>query len=922
MANAPEITPPQYYYAVNGLPRGPVTGKQLKQLASEGTLSRTDLVWKDGLEQGVPAGKIKGLFSDLAIPKQDSNCPQSNVEPSLAPTPGKNPAIKTPIGLGTAHTSSADQDSVEIITTGKLGPIQSIAASNDSDIANSGLLEITPTVAPPAPPNPPLAPFQSLPTGPGGGGSSKTIPAIKSKFFLFGLGIIALLVTTIGASQFLISGKRAEESGASAETAISEPVVNQESVQTSNPSKEQPEIEPAGSSPLAKKQSDENKPSSRTQRPFPDDVRTVARMISVDYVDYDSFPTLHEAGKGEVADHIAMERRRHAGLESLAARNPGTIGDLARKLISSVECLDRIYTTIAPPKKIKEFADIGRKIDSINSGLLAQAELQLEKIGYFSATQRMAPELVRWFEEHSAKTIFTADMQFSKERHIVHLVNTTTHDLSDSLIVLEFFQTSSSNTTATIYVESWQPGKEIKFSCYMADAIYAATVDFRVIGWEARSGQMTNADPWQIKGTYERLCDNVERSLKKKHFDDAKFATEKLESFLTKYPNESFQLRSEEFLQKLEALNKPIAGNTTKAKATKGTSSASASNQKADNSKPRVPKQPLSANPTLDWPDSEWWTAKRLEKREANATGVPFTKEFRAVALKNRPVRSVAFLGNGQRFATVNDSFQLWNTVTGKSTDGPPEFAGCEFVRVSPKQDKIIVGRVGSVDFFDPKGKLLVSLPLKNDGRNPRDNRKLLVLEITPDGKNLFYGGNSNDLWINDTKDWNCLDMTSDVSALNLLNGQLFIGMDNGEIERLDPGQAMVVSDPNYQSHRYPVVRFYGLDETYMLSIACQPGTGVEAAIFERKTGKAIGVHHVLAAVRSVRLDAQRRRLVCGMTNGSINVHDITQLFKVISTRAPTGSPVTAIDIHPGSGAILAGFENGEIVAFQPDSEQ
>ncbi|MBM4128246.1 MAG: DUF4339 domain-containing protein [Nitrospira sp.] len=52
----------EWYYTTGGQQGGPVSTAQLKQLASSGQLSQTDTVWKQGMADWVPAGKLKGLF--------------------------------------------------------------------------------------------------------------------------------------------------------------------------------------------------------------------------------------------------------------------------------------------------------------------------------------------------------------------------------------------------------------------------------------------------------------------------------------------------------------------------------------------------------------------------------------------------------------------------------------------------------------------------------------------------------------------------------------------------------------------------------------------------------------------------------------------------------------------------------------------
>jgi hypothetical protein len=53
----------EWYYTRAGQQIGPVTSPQLRQAAQSGELSPTDLVWKTGMPEWAPAGKISGLFT-------------------------------------------------------------------------------------------------------------------------------------------------------------------------------------------------------------------------------------------------------------------------------------------------------------------------------------------------------------------------------------------------------------------------------------------------------------------------------------------------------------------------------------------------------------------------------------------------------------------------------------------------------------------------------------------------------------------------------------------------------------------------------------------------------------------------------------------------------------------------------------------
>ena len=52
----------EWYYSHDGERHGPVSTDQLKELAAAGKLGVEDLVWKDGMQDWVPAGKVKNLL--------------------------------------------------------------------------------------------------------------------------------------------------------------------------------------------------------------------------------------------------------------------------------------------------------------------------------------------------------------------------------------------------------------------------------------------------------------------------------------------------------------------------------------------------------------------------------------------------------------------------------------------------------------------------------------------------------------------------------------------------------------------------------------------------------------------------------------------------------------------------------------------
>jgi hypothetical protein len=80
---------------------GPFTSAQLKKLADTGKLQPTDTIWKEGIEQGVPATKVKGLFSPAPAPPPPASGPaeapaaSGEETPEESPSPGSSEQVET-----------------------------------------------------------------------------------------------------------------------------------------------------------------------------------------------------------------------------------------------------------------------------------------------------------------------------------------------------------------------------------------------------------------------------------------------------------------------------------------------------------------------------------------------------------------------------------------------------------------------------------------------------------------------------------------------------------------------------------------------------------------------------------------------------------------------------------------------------------
>jgi WD40 repeat protein len=81
----------EWHYSKNGKRFGPVSGQQLKELAAKGELGPSDLVWKEGMAQWVPASKIKGLLpsSSAVTNKPSPATPAALAKAGTATQPAK-----------------------------------------------------------------------------------------------------------------------------------------------------------------------------------------------------------------------------------------------------------------------------------------------------------------------------------------------------------------------------------------------------------------------------------------------------------------------------------------------------------------------------------------------------------------------------------------------------------------------------------------------------------------------------------------------------------------------------------------------------------------------------------------------------------------------------------------------------------------
>ncbi len=88
----------EWYYSHNGERHGPVSTSQLKEMAAAGRLRGDDLVWKDGMETWLPAGKVKGLILAASVAPAAADRPAA-AEPGPAVPAGDLSNRQLAVGL-------------------------------------------------------------------------------------------------------------------------------------------------------------------------------------------------------------------------------------------------------------------------------------------------------------------------------------------------------------------------------------------------------------------------------------------------------------------------------------------------------------------------------------------------------------------------------------------------------------------------------------------------------------------------------------------------------------------------------------------------------------------------------------------------------------------------------------------------------
>lgn len=112
----------EWYYTQAGAQRGPIRGERLEQLARSGRLLATDLVWREGLAEWVPAGCIKDLLPTPVARKGPPPLPVATTltaavdEASPEALPTALPVTRTTDDPVTAELATAELATAELAT--------------------------------------------------------------------------------------------------------------------------------------------------------------------------------------------------------------------------------------------------------------------------------------------------------------------------------------------------------------------------------------------------------------------------------------------------------------------------------------------------------------------------------------------------------------------------------------------------------------------------------------------------------------------------------------------------------------------------------------------------------------------------------------------------------------------------------------
>jgi hypothetical protein len=123
-----------WYYAHDGTKSGPLSGRQLKDLADTDHILPTDTVWKEGTARGVSAGKVKYLFTAALAKVLSPLVPIVPAEATMSPpdTTADNAARPDPCPCGSPDGQSAPAPEATAPVEGEAELVPASAAADEA----------------------------------------------------------------------------------------------------------------------------------------------------------------------------------------------------------------------------------------------------------------------------------------------------------------------------------------------------------------------------------------------------------------------------------------------------------------------------------------------------------------------------------------------------------------------------------------------------------------------------------------------------------------------------------------------------------------------------------------------------------------------------------------------------------------------
>ena len=131
----------EWFYELDGFRRGPAASGELKKLAESGAITPETLIWRDGLEERLKAGAVRGLFattSPTTAQSQPAAPAPSTVTPVAPPAPPQpKPQYASP------PAARRMNDANIIVTTGDIKRDYEILGPVYFQVSNKGIFSST-----------------------------------------------------------------------------------------------------------------------------------------------------------------------------------------------------------------------------------------------------------------------------------------------------------------------------------------------------------------------------------------------------------------------------------------------------------------------------------------------------------------------------------------------------------------------------------------------------------------------------------------------------------------------------------------------------------------------------------------------------------------------------------------------------------